>query len=101
MKIIAHGKESISAAVATAEAALNAGIKHVTIERSSESMVSVLVASTLAYCPVIECAECDATLCPFERQSVDKKAETQAAYELAIHNLKVAEENMRMVNGHG
>lgn len=97
MKIIAHGKESISAAVATAEAALNAGVKHVTIERSSGS----LVASTLAYCPVIECAECDAAPCPFERQSVDKKSETQAAYELAIHNLKISEENMRMVNGHG
>lgn len=101
MKIIAHGKESIDAAIATAEAALNAGVKFITIECTPVSMIPAVIATTLAYCPVTECCECSALPCPFERQSVDKVIEAQAAYDLALHNLKVAEDNLRALNAHG
>lgn len=101
MKVIAHGKESIGAALSTAEVALTAGISKVTIEYTAASMLPVLVATTLAYCPVVECSECSAVPCPFERQQADKVAEAQAAYDLAAHNLQVAENNLRRVCVHG
>ena len=101
MKIIAHGKESINAAVATAEVALTAGVKSVMIECTPSSMLSEVIATTLAYCPVAGCSECAASPCPFERQQPNKAEEAQAAYDLAFHNLKVAEDNLRMVNANG
>lgn len=100
MKIIAHGKESIGAALSTAEVALTAGVSRVTIECMVTSMIPVLVATTLAYCPVAECSECRAVPCPFERQRADKIVEAQAAYELAAHNLQVAENNLQRVRDH-
>ena len=100
MKIIAHGKKSIGAAVATAEIALTAGVTRVTIECTPASMMPVLVPTTLAYCPAEECSECNAAPCPFEHQSSDKVAEAQAIYDLATHNLQMAENNLRRVSAH-
>lgn len=101
MKIIAHGKESIGAALATADVALTAGVSRVTIEYTAASMLPALVATTLAYCPVVECRECNAVPCPFERKHADKFAEAQAAYDLAAHNLQVAENDLRRIRLHG
>lgn len=101
MKIIAHGKESIGAALSTAEVALTAGVSRVTIECTAASMLPAIAAPTLAYCPVVECNECSAVPCPFERQQADKFAEAQAAYDITVHKLQVAENNLRRVRFHG
>lgn len=101
MKIIAHGKESIGAALSTAEVALTAGVSRVTIECTPTSLLPALVTTTLAYCPVAECSECNATPCPFERQQADKYAEAQASYDIAVHKLQVAENNLRRVRFYG
>ncbi|HCM9243514.1 TPA: hypothetical protein N5L31_000776 [Enterobacter bugandensis] len=100
MKIIAHGKESIGAALATADVALTAGVSRVTIECTAASMLPA-IATTLAYCPVVECRECNAVPCPFERKQADKFSEAQATYDLAAHNLQVAENNLRRIRVHG
>jgi len=100
MKIIAHGKVSISAAVSTAELALAAGVSSVTIKCAPSPLVPVLTAITLAYCPVAECCECDANPCPFERKADGKVLKVQATYDQAVRNLEAAEENLRRAAAH-
>lgn len=98
MKIIAHGSTGSAAAIAIAETALAAGVKSITIEQAPVPVAGVL---TLTFCPVTECSECEAAPCPFERHSTDKLAAAQALYDEAAKNLKIAEDNLRMVNAQG
>ncbi|NDO83306.1 hypothetical protein CJP72_21865 [Citrobacter sp. NCU1] len=101
MKIIAHGNAGVEAAISIAGTALLAGVKSVTIERASVAVVGAITLGTLSFCPVIECSECEATPCPFERQSTDKMTAAQALYDEAARNLRIAENNLRTVNAHG
>lgn len=101
MKIIAHGNAGVEAAISVAGTALLAGVKSVTIERAPAVVIGVVTPTTLSFCPVVECSECEAAPCPFERHSTDKLATAQALYDEAVRNLKIAEDNLRTVNGHG
>lgn len=101
MKIIAHGSAGVGAAIAIAETALVAGVQSVTIERAPAGVISVISPSTLTFCPVTDCRECEASPCPFERLHDDKLALAQAFYAEAAHNMKLAEDNLRAVSLHG
>lgn len=100
MKIITHGSACSAAAIVIAETALAAGVKSMTIERVPVDVVGAITPGTLSFCPVIECSECEAAPCPFERHSADKLATAQTLYDEAARNLRIAEDNLRMVNAH-
>lgn len=100
MKVIAHGKKSISEAVKTAEAALVLGVKEVIIECVPKATIALVSPSTLAFCPVTECGECQSMPCPFGHKSPGV-AELQAEYEAAEAHLKEVGRKLREAVTHG
>ncbi|HGY3717995.1 TPA: hypothetical protein ACNVDX_003678 [Citrobacter gillenii] len=58
--------------------------------------IEITVISTPPFCPVVDCSECLAS-CTADSQRAGKIAKAQAAYEEAEKNLRIAEENLRMV----
>lgn len=84
MKIIAHGKGSISDAVKTAEVALVLGVKNVAIE----------------CVPPAKC-ECTASPCPFGHKHGSELARLQAEYNALEAKLQVVGDRMREVIIHG
>lgn len=101
MKIIAHGKGSISDAVKTAEVALVLGVKNVAIECVPPAKIAVVSPGTLAFCPVAECCECTASPCPFGHQHGSELAVLQAEYAALEARLQVVGDRMREVIIHG
>lgn len=101
MKIIAHGKQSIAAAVERAGSMLDTGIKTVTIECVPATPLLVIAASTLAFCPTADCSECDADPCPFGHQSGGKVSALQAEYAEAEAHLNDVSRRLREANTHG
>lgn len=83
MKIIARGNAAIPMAIETATAALSAGIRIITIECKQEEQDVVIFPSAAAFCPVDECKECTANVCPFSRQSGNEIEALQAEYSEA------------------
>lgn len=100
MKVIAHGKNSIGEAVKTAEAALVLGVSKVIIECVPEVNIAVISPSTLAFCPVTECGECQSMPCPFGHKS-QRLAKLQAEYEAADEHLKGIAIKLREASIHG
>ncbi|RXJ10465.1 hypothetical protein [Lelliottia nimipressuralis] len=100
MKVIAHGKKSISEAVKTAEAALVLGVNKVIIECVPEVITAVISPATLAYCPVTECGECQSMPCPFGHKS-QRLEKLQAEYDAAEEHLKGIARKLREASIHG
>lgn len=61
----------------------------------------ITTAPVQTFCPVIDCAECNAGPCPFDRQYAERLAKAQAEYDEAVNNLRIAEDNLRAVIQHG
>jgi hypothetical protein len=100
MKIFAYGKDGIGKAAKTAEVALIFGVNKVIIEYVPAANIAVVSPSTLAFCPVAECSECQAMPCPFGHKSA-RVAELQKEYEAAEVHLNEISRKLREVSIHG
>lgn len=104
MKITANDNTNIPALLAAAKAALASGTRGVTIEITQAPVVEVIALTGQPFCPVVDCGECEFSICTsgLQRAGVMTVAEAQHEYDVAQENLKRAELNIQIaVKAHG